>query len=285
MEKLTLLTRLGQLYPQARKTTLRDMVAGHRVRLNGVVVRSLKQAITPADKLDVAEEATRQATVLNEGLRLIHFDADIILVEKPAGLLTSTDAQERRPTAWRILQDYFRKQNHKNDVHLVHRLDQAASGLLVFARNWDAYGSLKRQFFEHTITRQYDVIVHGIPVPAKGRLEHLLLENEQGFVHITANQKQGQQAILDYHTIRADQTRNLAHLRCTLFTGRKHQIRVQLKAIGHAVCGDGVYGKAEEPPHRLALHAARLSFEHPRTGKIVSFESPMPGALAHLFRA
>ncbi|HVT81048.1 MAG TPA: RluA family pseudouridine synthase [Phycisphaerae bacterium] len=285
MEKMTLLARLEKMFPGAKKTTLRDMVAAKRVRLHGQAIKSVKQMIEPEEKLEVVDAATDpDATPLREGLRLLHFDADIIVVEKPAGLLTATDAEERRPTAWRILAEFFRRQNHKNRVQLVHRLDRDASGLLVFARTRDAFSFLKSQFFEHTITRQYELIVHGIPTPPGGRAEHLLIENDQGIVHITPDAKKGKLAILDYETLEKNKSKRLSRLRCTLFTGRKHQIRVQMKALGHAICGDPVYGTADEPPGRLALHAAFLALTHPRTGKRVEFHSPAPASFAHLIQ-
>jgi RluA family pseudouridine synthase len=284
MEELTVLERLAALYPQAKKTTLREMVETKRVLLRGAVVRSLKQKVAAEDALEVLDEGTRAEVALGEGLKMVHFDAEVIVVEKPAGLLTSTDAEERRPTAWRILSDFFSRQNHRNKVQLIHRLDRDASGLLVFARTQAAYASLKQQFFEHTITRQYEVIVHGTPRPASGRLEHLLLEDGEGVVHVTKDAKKGKLAILDYEVAEVSKAKRIARLRCTLFTGRKHQIRVQLKAAGHAVCGDPVYGKADEPPHRLGLHAVKLAFKHPTSGKAVSFGSIAPGSFAHLFR-
>lgn len=288
-----LMMRLGELFPQAKKTTLREMVEHKRVRVNGTVVRRMSQPVEDTDKVVVAESGddTTKTVILYEGLRLIHFDADIIIVDKPSGQLTATDAQEKRPTTWRILQDYFGNQNHKFQVHLVHRLDRDASGLLVFARTWEAFSSLKKQFFEHTINRQYDAIVHGIPKKPKGRLEDLLLEDDFGIVRVTKDLKNGKLAILDYQTVTSSKEKDISHVRCTLFTGRKHQIRVQLNAMGNTVCADALYSRSpkppepNEPPFRLALHAARLSFEHPRTKKTVSFESPMPGAMAHLFHA
>ncbi len=284
MEEITVMERLAALYPQAKKTTLREMVETKRVLLKGAVVRSVKQKVKPADPLEVLDTGTRPEVPLEEGLKIIHFDADIIVVEKPAGLLTSTDAEERRPTAWRILSDFFNRQNHKNKVHLIHRLDRDASGLLVFSRTTTAYESLKKQFFEHTITRQYDVIVHGIPHPAIARLEHLLLEDAEGVVHVTKNIKNGKLAILDYEVADTNKAKRISRLRCMLFTGRKHQIRVQLKAAGHTICADPVYGNPDEPPQRLALHAMKLAFKHPTTNKPVSFNSIPPGSFAHLFR-
>jgi RluA family pseudouridine synthase len=285
--------RLVALFPQAKKTTLRDMLSARRVLVNGAVAKSLKQPISAEDKVEVLDsaEAPVRATILAEGLRLVHFDSDIIIVDKPTGLLTSTDAEEKRPTAWRILTAWFKRQNNKNQVHLIHRLDRDASGLLVFGRTWDAYASLKQQFFEHTITRQYDVLVHGIPAQKKQRLENLLIEDEHtGVVRVTTDMKKGKLAILDYEFQGVSRDKKIAHLRCTLFTGRKHQIRVQLLALGHPVCADAVYARRgrspnpAEPPGRLALHATHLSFVHPKSRRKVSFDSPMPGSFSHLLR-
>ncbi len=219
------------------------------------------------------------------GCFVVHFDRDIVIVDKPSGLLTATDAQEKRPTAWRILSAWFKKQGSMNKIHLIHRLDRDASGLLIFARNWEAYSALKKQFFEHTITRRYDVLVHGVPKKTSGRLENLLFEDEHnGRVRPTNDPKRGKEAVLDYEMVATDRAKKMAHLKCTLLTGRKHQIRVQLQLAGHAVCGDPFYGVAGEPPGRLALHASHLTFAHPRNGKPATFESKMPGSFAQLLR-
>jgi RluA family pseudouridine synthase len=184
----------------------------------------------------------------------------------------------------KILRQYFKAQNNKNQIHIIHRLDRDASGLLVVARTADAQHHLKGQFFEHTITRRYDVIVHGIPKKEEGKLENLLLEDEEtGVVSVTKDMKKGKLAILDYEVIKADKVRKISHVKCTLYTGRKHQIRVQFKVLGHPVLADRLYGTAEEPPGRLALHASHLAFEHPGTKRRVTFDSAIPGVFTHLF--
>ena len=167
----------------------------------------------------------------------------------------------------------------------MHRIDRHASGLLVFARTPEAYASLKRQFYDHTITRRYDVVVAREPDPKRGHLQHRLTEDATGRVNVVWNTrhklsaKDVKEASLDYEVIKSVGGRT--HVRCTLHTGRKHQIRVQLNAIGHPVLGDPVYGSPEahegkEWPGRLALHASHLAFDHPRTGERVAFNSPMP---------
>jgi len=290
------MSRLVTLFPGASKTTLRGMVEAKRVLINGVAVRSLKQEIGPKDKFEVLDfdQAPTRSMTLVHGLKIIHVDGELVVVEKPGGLLTSTDTREKRPTAWRILQEHYRRQSSKNETHLIHRLDKDASGLLVFARSWDAYRSLKQQFFEHTITRRYEVLVHGVPAKKKARLEHLLVEDppeaRSGMVRVTKDVRAGKLAIMDYELIAASKDKKISHVQCTLFTGRKHQIRVQLQAIGHPVCGDPLYGERalegvqDDVIGRLALHASLLVLVHPKTKREVRFESTVPGIFSHVLR-
>lgn len=288
-EPQTLFELLVHMYPQAKKTTLREMVENKRVRINGEPARSLKQAVKKADRVEVTDVSggggsAHQHTVMAGGLQIVHVDSEIVVVDKPSGLLTATDSIEKRPYVLKMLSNYFKKMNHKNQIHLIHRLDRDASGLLVFARTWDAFRSLKEQFFEHSITRRYDVIVHGTPKKREARLENLLLEDPKtGEVKITQDLRNGKLAILSYSLMKSHAKKKISHLKCELFTGRKHQIRVQLKANGHVVCGDPMYGNAEEPPGRLALHASHLTLVHPGTNRKATFESAMPGSFNHMF--
>ncbi len=257
-------------------TTLREMVEDRRVLVNGVPAKAIKQPLAEGQNIELRQQGVQKATKLQENLKIVYQDSDVIIVDKPSGLLTATDAKEERPTALKILSKRFGKLNSKTHVHLIHRLDRDASGLLVFARNEKAYEDLKQQFYEHTITRQYDVIVHGAPRTATGTLKHILVEDEKtGRVSVTKNEKIGKIAILDYEMIRTQNGKS--HLKCTLHTGRKHQIRVQLRAMHMGVLADPLYGKdANEAPGRLALHASLLVFKHPRNKAEMKFESPMP---------
>lgn len=277
----TVLDVLLKRFDGAKMTTLREMVQSKRVVLNGMPVKSLKQPVGEKDKLEISDTpVAAKAQKLDEHLKLVYQDADIIIVDKPHGLLTATDEEEKRPTVLKILTEYVQRTNHKAKALLIHRLDREASGLLVFARNETAFHSLKEQFYKHTVTRRYDVLVHGTPRKKEETLVHILQEDEKtGKVKVTTHARLGRHAELDY--IVMSSTKGVSHLRCTLKTGRKHQIRVQLAAIGHAVLGDPAYaGKREReegPIGRLALHASTLAFEHPKTKREVRFDSPLPG--------
>jgi 23S rRNA-/tRNA-specific pseudouridylate synthase len=152
-------------------------------------------------------------------------------------------------------------------VGLIHRLDRDASGLLVFSKNPAAYASLKRQFFHHTVTRIYHAIVSPAPRQDSGRIESRLVERADGTVHSTRHASKGQSAVTDYLVIKRQE--NLALLKVTLHTGRKHQIRAHLSESGSPVVGDMLYGG--KPHSSLQLAAVELAFNHPRTQTRVSF--------------
>ncbi|NNM89030.1 MAG: hypothetical protein HKL95_10990, partial [Phycisphaerae bacterium] len=240
----TVMDALAAVLPDAHRTTLRHFFSQGRVLLNDQPARSLKQPVLPNDRVTIADARVRP-TELPAGLKIIHQDADVIVVDKPPGLLTATHAQETRPTVLALLNRYVSRANGKNKIFLVHRLDQHASGLLVFARGIKALHHLKAQFRDHSITREYHVLVHGSPDPAQGRLSGNLIEGPDRIVRpCPANR--GRPAILDYRLISpATPAVPLSHLQCRLFTGRKHQIRVQFDAAGHPVVGDPVYGHTQ----------------------------------------
>lgn len=290
IKSITVFELLQKNFPEARNNTLRAMVEHKRVRVDGKIVRSLKELCLPSAKLKVVDAAQAAADfaseekrpqMLDQKIRLIYSDSDIAVIDKPSGVLTATDEEEKRPTSVAILDEFVARHNRRAKARLVHRLDRDASGLLVFATSDRAFTHLKKQFYDHTITRRYDAIVHGVPDRDRARLENLVFEDERGVVCLTRDIKKGKVAVLNYQVVAASRDKKFSHVRCTLETGRKHQIRVQLKAIGHAIVGDPIYGTkaardGEERPGRLALHASFLEFTHPGTNQKVTFKSPMP---------
>ncbi len=304
-EASTIFGALLACHPGAKRDTIRAMVRDGRVSLNGKAVRSLKQPVGPKDAVTVAPLAAR-VHKLPEGLKIVHEDAALFVIRKPAGLLTSSHENETRVTALALLQAHARKANPRANAYLVHRLDKDASGLLVFARSPRDQAHLKRQFFEHSVHREYVAVVHGRVQPPAGRLKNMLIEGDdqrvraqptgparnptfQGGAGPRAAPPPGRPgdspdsaakpAALDYRVEKAGAQATL--VKCVLFTGRKHQVRVQWQIAGHPVLGDAMYGTAaardgKEAPFRLALHACALEFEHPRTGRRLTFAAPAP---------
>ena len=221
------------------------------------------------------------------GLGLVHEDEDLIVVDKPPGLLTIATERERERTAYRLLADYVGghgpscegKVRGAPRLFIVHRLDRETSGLLVFAKSAAAKRRLQSQFEARTVERRYVAVVEGRMADERGTLKSRLREDRALRVRPTRDRSAGREAITDYRVIARGAGTTLLEL--SLVTGRRGQIRVQLAALGHPIVGDRAYGPARDPLRRLCLHATRLTFAHPR-GHRVSFESPAPTTFVRL---
>ena len=208
------------------------------------------------------------------GVVIIHEDRDILVVEKPPGLLTMGTDRISAETLYYKLTDYVRKGNPKSKerVFIVHRLDREASGILVFARSAQAKSFLQDQWPE--VEKRYHSIVHGKVTPPAETITSYLAENHALMVYSTMDSSRGKLAHTAYRVLRERNARS--HLEIDLLTGRKHQIRVHLADKGHAIVGDKKYGTADQAHKRLALHATSLSFNHPSSGERVTFETGIP---------
>ena len=293
----TLLHWLAARYPASKRQTLRRMLQAGRVTINGRPARKANQPLAPDDRVEVLPAAARPAAPAPRRFRIVYEDADVLVVDKPPGLLTSTTPREPRPTLLAAVRDYLEStgpaRGRRVRLGLIHRLDRDASGLLVFSKTHDAYLSLKHQFFEHTVERVYTAVVQGVPNPAKGRIESRLVERADGTVYSTRRPGEGEPAVTDYEVVETRGGRSL--VRVTLHTGRKHQIRAHLSERDTPIVGDTMYGgrdvaKAsgkvttnQPPPRRLMLAATQLSFAHPRSGQRLTFKRPMPAAFAAAF--
>lgn len=208
------------------------------------------------------------------GMVILHEDRDLVVVVKPAGLLTIGSERDKSRTAHSLLNDYVRKGDPKsrNRVYVVHRLDQDTSGVLLFARNEAAKQFLQEHWQE--TDKRYLAIVHGHLTPPAGTFSSYLVENAAHNVYSTPDIARGKLAHTEYRLLR--ETRGLSLVEILLLTGRKHQIRVHFAEKGHPVVGDRKYGKGAPPAKRLALHARAISFIHPFNGRRMTFDTGMP---------
>ena len=195
----------------------------------------------------MSDQAPSQSRTSNPGtkLNIVYEDRELLVVNKPPGLLTSTVPREPRPTLLAMVWEYVRSREPRARVGLIHRLDRDAAGLLIFSKTDPAYAFLKRQFFRHKVHREYRAVVHGVPVQKQGRIVTRLVERTDGTVHSTKQAGKGEEAITDYELISSHGKRSL--LKVVLETGKKHQIRVHLSERGMPIVGDTVYGPDSDP--------------------------------------
>jgi 23S rRNA pseudouridine1911/1915/1917 synthase len=267
---------LRKKYPNAKQTTLRQMLAADRVRVNGVAVRKMNQPIQASDQIEVSDRIRQPRAMPVSSIHpmeMIYEDADLLVINKPAGLLTSTVPDEKRPTALAILKRYLEENDPDAVLGLIHRLDKDASGLLVFSKAPEVFTSLKHQFYKHSVRREYLAITRGVPTPPQGRITSFLAEFPDGHVQSTKKMGAGQKAVTDYRTLAREN--GIAAIRVTLQTGRKHQIRAHLFERGVPIIGDRMYGREGNAP-RLMLAALRLEFDHPVALQRMNFELEAP---------
>jgi 23S rRNA pseudouridine1911/1915/1917 synthase len=265
---MTLLEHLRREFPTAKKQTLKRMVENRRVTIDGRAAARLDEVVPAEGRVAVgpARVAERAARLPFE---IVYEDGDVLVIDKPAGLLTSTGPRERRPTAIAAVREYLARTDPAAKPGVVHRLDRDASGLLVFAKSGSAFNSLKAQFFHHTVHRVYQAIVSPAPRLTAARIETRLIERADGTVHSARGDQRGQRA--ETHFSVAKRRGDFALLRVTLHTGRKHQIRAHLAEIGSPILGDEDYG-GKKSAGGLMLAAVELGFEHPRTARRMEFQ-------------
>jgi len=212
---------------------------------------------------------------LPRGLEILYEDRDIIVVDKPAGLLTMGTGPGKLKTASHILTEHLRKGRLKSRdrIFVVHRLDQWTSGVLVFATSEEVMLQMKDRWTE--TEKKYVAVVHGQLAQKEGIITSYLFEDQEYVVHSTTDATKGKLARTAYKVLK--ETRQFSLLEVTLLTGRKNQIRVHMADEGHPVVGDRKYGKTSDRCERLALHSRLLSFKHPVNGEPMTFESKVPG--------
>lgn len=259
--------------PQRKRTGIKSMLKHSQVMVNTTPTTQWDHELHPGDTVKV--NLTREWKVFyNRRLQIVYEDDDIIVVNKGYGLLSMGNDKVSDGTAYSILRDYVKWGHPANKIFIVHRLDRDTSGLMMFAKNIQAKEAMQHNWNNMVLERKYVCVVEGHPDEAEGTITSYLAENSQYEVYSTQNPSEGQLAVTRYKTLASGQGYSL--LEVQLDTGRKNQIRVHMKDLGHPIAGDRRYGAQTSPIHRLALHAQTLRFVHPVTRKQMSFSTPIP---------
>jgi 23S rRNA pseudouridine1911/1915/1917 synthase len=276
----TLLAGLLAFLPQKSRNVLKAVLRDGQVSVNGTPVSQFDLALRPGQRVEVRWDRTapRQQP---HGLTIVHEDQDLIIIDKPSGLLTVATDKEKRKTAYAILSSYVKQENPDNKIFIIHRLDRETSGLLMFAKN----ETIKKQIQETWTTtidqRTYVGVVEGEVQQQEGTIVSWLHESKAFIVYSSQNPQHGRKAVTHYKKITANKAFSL--LRIKLETGRKHQIRVHMQDIEHPIIGDSKYGSTQSPIRRMGLHAQVLAFTHPKTGETFRFETEIPKKFLQLF--
>jgi len=275
-----LLPSLFEIFAEVKKTKVRQWLKHGAVQVNGRAVTQFDHALKPGDKIAIkaSKKAVEPASPLPPGLKILHEDASILVVEKPSGWLTIAKDSGKGRNIYSVLTDHVRSATPKLRVWIVHRLDRETSGLIVFAKTEQAKRTLQTHWQD--FEKRYLAITEGIPAKPQGTLRSHLDESNPLRVYSAPASEDTREAITHYRVLKTNHGRALVEL--NLETGRRHQIRVQLSDARCPVLGDVRYGAKGDQAERLALHASLLVFEHPEDGRKMRFESPLPKNLASL---
>ncbi len=270
---------LADQLPELSRARIQSLIHDGAVQLGGRVAKPSAK-LTTGTQVTIEIPPDRSASVEPEPMDLVilHEDDDIVVVDKPSGLVVHPAAGHKRGTLVNGLL-YGRplaRGSHPSRPGIVHRLDKATSGVLVAAKSERAYASLVAQFKARTVGKTYLALVHGLFAEREGRIEAPIGRHPRHAQQQAVRSAGGKAAITDFRVLTAFEDRTLL----TVFpkTGRTHQIRVHLAAIEHPVVGDPVYGRGDEA-EALMLHAWRLTVDHPATGERVSFTAAPPPRL------
>ncbi|MBD5201077.1 MAG: RluA family pseudouridine synthase [Bacteroidales bacterium] len=254
---------------------------GH-VMINGVVATNVKTPVLPGDWVELNQ--TRPFVVFSHPrMQIVYEDDDIIVVNKGYGLLSvGTGSARKEPTAYDILKEYVKKKHPSNKIFVVHRLDRDTSGLMMFAKTPEAQEAMQHNWNNMVLARTYVALVEGVVRDESGVIRSNLGETSRFEVYSTKEQGEGRPAATYYKVLERGGGYTLMEF--SLETGRKNQIRVHAKDLGHPIVGDRKYGAKASPIKRLALHARTLRFAHPITHRDMNFELPIPSKFIGLMR-
>ncbi len=270
----TLLASLIAFLPQKKRNTIKAVLKDKQVSVDDIPVTQFDHVLTPGQKVTISWDRSAPQTK-SHGLKIIFEDQYLIIIDKPAGLLTISTDKEKRQTAYAFLNDYVKAEDPDNKIFVLHRLDRETSGLLMFTKT----KAIKQQIQEtwNTAINQqtYFAVVEGKVEKPEETITSWLTESKALKVYSSQNQQVGhQKAITHFKKIRGNDEFTL--LQINMETSVKHQMRVHLQDIKHPIIGDKKYGSGINPIRRMALHAQFLAFTHPKTGKLHNIEIPIP---------
>lgn len=279
---------LSTVNEQLSRSYIQKLLKSGLVLVNGKPVKASYQ-VDEGDviSLDIPEAVEPEIEPENMDLDILYEDQDVILVNKPKGMVVHPAAGHYSHTLVNGLMYHCKDQlsgiNGVMRPGIVHRIDMDTTGVIIACKNDMAHNSIAAQLKEHSITRRYQAIVHGVLKNDAGTVEGPIGRHPTDRKKMSINYNNGKSAVTHYKVLK--RFRQYTHVECRLETGRTHQIRVHMASIGHPLLGDLVYGPGKCPIPGLqgqTLHAGVLGFIHPRTGEYMEFTAPLPEYFAKL---
>ena len=279
-EPSELMDFLIKSYNGKSRNGVKSLLSHRQVFVDGQVVTVYNHQLQPGQVVTIQSGLVPQQTHY-KGLKIVFEDEHLIVINKDSGLLSiASDPKSAEPTAYNILRTHVKISTAHNKIFVIHRLDRDTSGLMMFAKSEEVKEKIQHAWLDTVEERIYTVIVEGRVEQDSGTITSWLKENAAFNVYSSLIPNDGDLAITKFNVLKRSRLYTL--LEASLETGRKNQIRVHMKDLGHLVIGDRKYGAKPSPIHRLGLHARVLKFNHPVTGKLLEFSTSIPRKFQYL---
>lgn len=272
-ENEILIEFLKKMFSNLSKNSVKSLLHNEKVFVNGNMTTKYNYELNAGDIVEIREKVAKNINIIYE-------DKDIIVINKPSGLLTVATEKEKNKTAYHLVMEYLKKKNKNNRIFIIHRLDKDTSGIIMFAKNERAKHLYQDNWNDIVKKRCYYAVIDGKMENKEGTIKSYLKEN--GNMVYSVKDRSGKLAITEYKVLK--ERKNISLLDINLKTGRKNQIRVHMKENKTPILGDLKYGEKSKLINRLALHAYKLELVNPVTKKLLTFEINMPNEFKTLFK-
>ena len=272
-ENEILIEFLKKMFSNLSKNSVKSLLHNEKVFINGNMTTKYNYELNVGDVVEIREKVAKNIDIIYE-------DKDIIVINKPSGLLTVATEKEKNKTAYHLVMEYLKKKNKNNRIFIIHRLDKDTSGIIMFAKNERAKHLYQDNWNDIVKKRCYYAVIDGKMENKEGTIKSYLKEN--GNMVYSVKDRSGKLAITEYKVLK--ERKNISLLDINLKTGRKNQIRVHMKENKTPILGDLKYGEKNKLINRLALHAYKLELINPVTKKLLTFEVNMPNEFKILFK-
>ena len=267
--------------PGKNRNNIKSLLKNGQILVNGVRTSQFNHKLVINDEVLVSASRITEENL--QGIKIVYEDDDIVAIEKPEGMLSIATDKEREKTAYNIVKEYIKAKNPNEKLFIVHRLDRGTSGVMIFAKTEGMQQVLQTNWQKFVKERKYVAVVEGKVEKDRDTLISYLKENTAFVTFSSHKEIEGsKKAITHYKVLK--RSRGYSLVEADIETGRKNQIRVHMQSIGHSIIGDKKYGAKTNPLRRLGLHARTIVFKHPRTNKILSFETKIPTRFSAMFK-
>lgn len=269
-EKMILIDFLEKVLKKSHKDA-KKLLTNKQILVNNKINSKYNTQLNVGDTIIINSFNTNN---MDSKVEILYEDKDIIVVNKPAGLLTIATENEKEKTLYHLVSDYTKKSNKNNKVFIIHRLDKETSGIVIFAKNEKIKKLYQNNWDDLVLYRGYTAVLEGTLPKYRGKIIQYLKENKDSFKIYVTDKNNGKKAVTLYKVLKENDKYTLVDIE--IQTGRKNQIRVALNDIKHPIVGDRKYYQGKQSIKRLYLHSYYIEFNHPVTKQLIKIELDIP---------